>query len=502
MWIHMVLIHKLYLQGGCIFMRKKLYVFASAVLCTAMLAGCGGSPNRRSSVKQPQNNLLYEDAQGRWEEELDASLENGGRVKVSIDAEITKPSVKSAFVTEVAEFGLSQEYKETVLERIFGASEIYLYDIENIPEEQLSHRIDELSFEADRLSDELEQAYDSDTREIRRLELEAVTEELEEYRNCLQTAPSDFIPAEDMSGEAFAGYWNGIMYAVYFQNYLNENPGGHRSGIFNIVKPDKISYPIRNQSIIIEPVDISEVAPESMRHALKIEMNDMFDFDETEGNSAAREIADRFIQNLGLNGVRYDYIMDGDTGRNVGGSGNIMWKSSADSAEIDGYYFNYSIALDTEDNVKAYEHDGVYNKWGNYADASNPQYSRRSFMTVYVKGQKVIYAEINNPLEVVSINETVDVLPFDIIKDIIRSELSDNIQNYTACEVSDGMAVKFDEMLFGYVRIRDDKRGDLYSYVPAWRMYSINSDSLKWGADNIIIINAIDGTPIYVRDLV
>ena len=172
------------------------------------------------------------------------------------------------------------------------------------------------------------------------------------------------------------------------------------------------------------------------------------------------------------------------------------------SADIDGYYFNYSIALDTENNVKAYEHDAVYNRWGSYADASNPQYSRRSSMTVYVKGQRVIYAEINNPLEVISINERAEVLSFDIIKDIIRSELSDNIQNYISYEISDGMAVRFQGMQFGYVRLRDEKRGDLYSYVPAWMLYGRNGDTLEWGAENMIIINAIDGTPIYVKDLV
>lgn len=483
-------------------MNKKVYVCAAAALCSAMLAGCGDSQNQRDTVKQPQNNLLYEDAQGVWEEVLDASLENGGKVKVSIDAEITKPSAKSVFVTEVAEFGLSQAYKETVLEQIFGASEIYLYDLKNMPEEQLVHHIADLVYEADTLSDEIERAYDRDTKERKQLKLDAVTKELEEYRNCLDTAPAEFIPAEDMSGDAFAGYWNGIMYAVYFQNYLNENPGGHRSGIFNTVKPDEIAYPVRNQSIIIEPVDMGEVAPESIRHAFKIQPNDMYDFDGPGENSASRGIADRFIQNLGLNGVIYDYIRDADTGKNVGGSGNLIWMSSMASGDIDGYYFNYGIALDTENNVKAYEHDAVYNRWGSYANASDPQYSRRSSMTVYVKDQRVIYAEINNPLEVVSINEKAEVLSFDIIKDIIRSELSDNIQNYISYEISDGMAVRFQGMQFGYVRLRDGKRGDLYSYVPAWMLYGRNGDDLEWGAENMIIINAIDGTPIYVKDLV
>ncbi|MBD5158242.1 MAG: hypothetical protein HDT13_11505 [Butyrivibrio sp.] len=483
-------------------MDKKIYVCAAAMLCASVLAGCGDSPNQTDTVKQPQNNLLYEDAQGVWEENFDASLENGGKVKVSIDAEITKPSVKSVCVTEVAEFGLSQEYKETVLEQIFGASEIYLYDLKNMPEEQLVHHIADLVYEADMLSDEIESAYDRDTKERYQLKLDAVTKELEEYRSCLDTAPAEFIPAEDMSGDAFAGYWDGIMYAVYFQNYLNENPGGHRSGIFNTVKPDEIAYPVRNQSIIIEPVDMGEVAPESIRHATKIEPNDMYDFEGPEGNSASQEIADRFIQNLGINGVIYDYIHDDSTGKYVGGSGRLIWRSSMNSADIDGYYFNYSIALDTENNVKAYEHDAVYNRWGDYADASNPQYSRRSSMTVYVKGQRVIYAEINNPLEVISINERAEVLSFDIIKDIIRSELSDNIQNYISYEISDGMAVRFQGMQFGYVRLRDEKRGDLYSYVPAWMLYGRNGDTLEWGAENMIIINAIDGTPIYVKDLV
>lgn len=480
-------------------MRKKIYSCAAA-LCAVLLAGCGDSVEESSTVKQ-QNNMLYEDAQGSWQEEFDASLENGGKVKVSIDAEIMKPSSNSVFVTEVAEFGFSQDYKETVLKQIFGETELYLYDMNNIPQKQLSRYIYELSYEADTLEEEIEQASDNEQKARKQFRLDSVKEELEEYRDCIDSAPLDFVPAKDMSGDAFAGYKDGIMFAVYFQNYLNENPKGHYSGIFNTVKPDEVSYPVRNQSIIIEPVDMREAAPNEMKNALRVRPDDMFDFQESGSIGTEQAIADRFIQNLGLNGAGFDYITDGSTGKQTGGCGNIVWMSDGASSVTEGYYFNYGIALDTKNSVKAYEFDAVYNKWGKYADASDPQYSRRSCMTVYVKDQKVIYAEINNPLEVISVNEGVEVLSFDIIKDIVKSELAEDIKNYTANEIQDGMSVSFNTMCFDYVRVRDDKRGDLYSYVPAWKLFGRNDRSLDWGAENMIIINAIDGTPIYVKDL-
>ncbi|MCM1308853.1 MAG: DUF6034 family protein [Butyrivibrio sp.] len=483
-------------------MNKKIYMCATAVLSAALLAGCGGK-SEQSSADRTQSNLLYSDADESWEEEFDAVLENGGKVRVKIDAEIDKISVKTAVVTEAAEIEISREYKETVLKQIFGESEIYLYDMENIPEEQLRHHIVDLQYEAEVLSEEVELAYEQSEREKKQLELEALTKEIEEYRSCLDTAPEEYIVAEDMTGNAFAGYWNGMMYAVYFQSYLNENPKGHRSFLFNIVKPNEVSYPIRNQSIIIEPVDIREVAPGHMQYSAGVvKIYDNFDYERSEGCAAAQEIADRFIRNFGLNEVIYDYTRSDDSGKYMGGSGNLQWITADGYGETDGYYFNYSIALDTEKNIVAHEHDAVYNKWENYADAANPQYSRRSIMTVYVKGESVIYAEINNPLEVVSVNEGVKVLSFDIIKDIIRSELSDNIGNYTAYEAADGTAVSFQTMAFGYVRLRDAERGDLYSYVPAWRLIGRNSNSLEWGAENMLIINAVDGTPINVKDLI
>lgn len=493
-----------YIDRNCkevvFFMSKKIF-FCAAALCAALLAGCGDSREENSTVKQ-QNNMLYEDAQGSWQEEFDASLEDGGKVKVSIDAEITKPSSNSVFVTEVAEFGFSQDYKETVLKQIFGEAELYMYDMKSIPQKQLTCYISELSYEADMLEEEIEQASDDEQRARKQFRLDSVKDELEQYRDCIDSAPLDFVSAKDMSGDAFAGYKDGIMFAVYFQNYLNENPKGHYSGIFNSVKPDEVSYPVRNQSIIIEPVDMREAAPKEMKNALIVKPDDMFDFQQSGSIGTEQAIADRFIQNLGLNGARFDYITDGSTGKQTGGCGNIVWTSAGVSSVTEGYYFNYGIALDTENNIKAYEFDAVYNKWGKYADSSNPQYSRRSCMTVYVKDQKVIYAEINNPLEVVSVNQGVEVLSFDIIKDIVRSELADSIQDYTANGIQDGMSVSFQTMCFDYVRVRDGKRGDLYSYVPAWKLFGRNSSSLDWGAENMIIINAIDGTPIYVRDLI
>lgn len=81
----------------------------------------------------------------------------------------------------------------------------------HIPAKQLDDRLSSLYSQADELTESIENEYDKSTKEGKLNSLARINKMIDQYEEFKFTAPMDFVEADNLEGDSFAGYWNDVM---------------------------------------------------------------------------------------------------------------------------------------------------------------------------------------------------------------------------------------------------------------------------------------------------
>lgn len=177
---------------------------------------------------------------------------------------------------------------------------------------------------------------------------------------------------------------------------------------------------------------------------------------------------------------------------------------------LNGYIFYFDAGVDAMSFLQfgSQETDGYFREKKKKSEES--QYSMRAQMEVYVNDKGVIRMRAYNPIETLTISEGVDLLPMDVVKEIVMEQVSGQFEKFRF-KFTDGAAIPdeikqteyefvnlTDKMELIYFRVRNKADRGYYSYIPVWRLSGIHYVSGK--LENQILINAIDGSVIDFYD--
>lgn len=416
----------------------------------------------------------------KWSDEWELELGDGKKISMVIDAEISVPDVDAMSVIEVEKLQLDHAARKQLLEAFFGGEEIYYHDMEHQTREDLKDSIEKL--EADiSISEEYlgmlgnqvgsVEAEENEYLEGLKQDLERDKEKLLRYQEALETAADAPVPAEDYgSCQEFISYVNGIRYDIRF--------------------PEEGEDAV----ITIEPGELHGGAPtyfpEALSELKECDYAHCYSSGEAEADNEcplsredAREIADRFIGNSGLP----DLVCSKEE--------NLMWsgwnesdgEGAVDREHIYGYCFSYEFGV----NGMSFMDFG--DEWcylGSVWSLPDDYYSLGSHCLVEVTDDGVIGMTLYYPLVVKKVTENVELMPMETIQQIMKNEATEHtdLYDFNTYRYSNAMDLI-------YFRVRDREDSDSYSYIPAWRLSQMGSSCF-----HPILVNAIDGSVIYVKD--
>lgn len=480
-------------------MKKRWNRIIAFSICMVMLSGCSG--------KNPEDILLESEAventeqetrglaqfvgETEWKEEFDITKGDGSEVNVHIDADITLPDADSISMIEVREPEFNAEYKEKIVREIFGNNQIYYNDAVHLPRALMEERIAEdqeelLNIEEyitslnerwqNALNESWEAGLTSDIRneERRKKELE---EEIQLCQNVLPNASNSYQPAQDFEGNSYRGEIDGIMYIVTFAEGWK---GDYRTKSISLLWENaKDVCPKELQSYDIIATDIqNEYASGEEEHA---QNQCRMTLDE------ASKLAEQYLQKFGM-----PLLMKTE-------SWDFWWNKNLIEEETgvtDGYVLVYRPESDgvafsefanEDDDVSLY-----------YLENGRETYSCNSSVSLIIKDEGVISMQITNPIEVVSVTESVSLLSFEQIKDCFCQELSADFDRFELDLSGLGMSAFFNQLKLGYLRIADPENEFGYSYVPVWQLSSVDGNKERVYS---IYVNAIDGKALLWKEV-
>lgn len=165
---------------------------------------------------------------------------------------------------------------------------------------------------------------------------------------------------------------------------------------------------------------------------------------------------------------------------------NIRWVNSNQEEEVNGYCINLSRVISgVAADVTTYTTDypGIYSK-------KYPPY-RQETVRIAINDNGIIYMEYAGIMTEGRKGPAVKLLNFEQIKEIFKNEFDTWGEDET-----------YSMMKLSYVRIVNEKKDAVYSYIPVWRLSTRTETSLKARTQqtdsyNCILINAIDGSIIF-----
>ena len=139
-------------------------------------------------------------------------------------------------------------------------------------------------------------------------------------------------------------------------------------------------------------------------------------------------------------------------------------------------------------------------------DESKNLMNTNSYIDVYVNDAGVLGCEMVNPLEVVKVEETSNIISPKDVKDIIYENISDkNAWNIPVDDV--GKTLMLTKWRLINFPIRSKEYNNEYTYIPAYILYhEINSDDSfvsnteQLRNEPFMLINALDGSIIKVQE--
>lgn len=414
-------------------------------------------------------------AQKRYVDSWNAVTDDGRKVRINIRTMIEIPDVQAMCVLEVCEPGFDAEYKEKVIKAIFGTSDIYSYETDKLPREDLLKLIDEKEYELKRLEEYCEEAHkrgDEDMEQYFRDEIDEGWEMIDMLEKYAKNAGSEYTPVDDYEGNLFMGYIDGIRYMLKFEK-----------------KEDREI----EKNIVFKAVDMHDLCSEKIKDSKYCDLvfqiidNKQDNLCKTDLEEIKGTVED-FLDAMGVS------VIVGEDVREQLWSGLDYRDEELTDENIvkDGFMLNMNLGT---------KYGPIYELLSNYLDGGwKPDsaesdeggiYSTLHIAYVSLNDSGVAYADICSPMEIVKQTDDVKLLSFDIIEEIMKDELSANPYEYTLNKaVSE---INIDSISLIYYRMKDKKEEGRYCFVPAWEFSSSNYDTL-------LIINAIDGTVIDVDE--
>lgn len=412
-----------------------------------------------------------------WKKELTAEIgKKGTTVTLQIDADISVPEAEQMAVLEVKEPELDAAYKEKIAERIFGSEEIYYNDIFHLPQEALEERYAYLKEHSSvfRSTDDWEEALAA----------------CEDAMETAEEAKDTYTPVDGFTGNEYLGMRDGIQYELNFVERTNERD------YYQIVRR-------RIKEISLVPKDIRQVCPQELRQSEDVYCKPgAFQISDNQcsiSEEEAKEKAQDFVDTLNLDYPVCVYVRPllWCEGYNSITQRVIEMKDYQDQV-VNGYVFYYDLGIEDVSFVDLGAEESYLSLYNKKKDTEETRYSMEARMEIYVTDAGVIQMNAHNPLEITGISRDVELLSLDTVLDILEEQLTERAGRFRFNISRSGEKIRMNGIDLIYFRIRDEENPGAYSYVPAWRLASVERDEEKHTVECLetVLINAIDGSEI------
>ncbi len=474
-------------------MRKQWLQKAVAIcLAGVLLGGCAEKKVdyqlEKGQTDQGKNtdtgNLEKLKTTEKWNDTWTVKDANGEKVDVSINADVTVPDAESMSVVEVIQTPMDATFKEQILKAFFQESDIYYYDISHRSKEELEQEITSQEEMIQLHEENLKTITNEDTREYVNNNLDEAEKILEQCQKALLTASDTRTKAESYEAcNEYLGFINEIPYYVYFST--DEIPEVHI----------QMGYPY-------DTISASYDAPETLKD--KSHVNFYSDTDTSEAPITEQK-TDTELENTcsisqkDAEAQAKQLLTKMGLGEKVCTSQSpILWDGYNDTDSADeesdletvsyGYFFRFGTGI----NNIAFSSFGLATDYllaGNSVIAAGVPNELSDDIRVYVTDKGVISIDILNPITVTKVTNQVEILPLSTIQELMKNEVSEHPEKYDFKEYR-----YMTDMELIYFPVRDKDDSSKLSYLPVWRLSSQHYI-------NPVLINGIDGSVIYLDDL-
>lgn len=465
--------------------KRTLCLGLATTLCMGMLSGCGtekeidyhvdgATENSQTAGDGGKTALSQFAGETIWEDNWTIEEDENKTIELTVDAQIVLPEAEEMYVVEVTVPEFDADFKEHVAETLFDGNGIYYNDVEHLPKKELEI-----------IYDDYKRRYEEATAEADREYLAAY---MTYYEKLLETAGDTYMPADAFDVNGYIGERDGITYELYFSDIY-----GGENWVLNI------------QYFSFYATNFEEICPEGyegyshyMAHPY-MNMDRYTNVGENECKLSVEEaegMARELLEELGLEYPVLSYakpLMWGDE--------TLFSENIYDDWPANGYVLTFEYGMD-DLSFTGFGSDGNYSvgySSDTYEMGEQQPYSLGAFAEVYVTDKGVIGVFVNSPVETVNISESVELLPLDTIKEIMKDNAD---KPFTELDSSYSLKETYSHMELIYFRVRDKENPMNYSYIPAWRLSEQLGDPLmgNWSIRNSLIINAIDGMWIDLFD--
>ena len=335
---------------------------------------------------------------------------------------------------------------------------MYSEDEEDKPKDYWVSYIQSLEKNIQYMEEKLSLAKEEEWWDVEHYEsyIQVIQDEITRCKEYMSQAPEEALIVEDFTGESYSG------------TYLSSNY--------------KLSF-IEN-SIYFAPEEEKKISPEKLQSEHVYHVSVDFDTYNSE-NICSISMEDAKTQaEAMLRLIGWTEPVQGETKV-------LQWNGSEkEESCIDGYSFEF---YQGADGIAFGKFDGGYKRKD---ENGLTEYARKATVEVNEKG--IIAFSADTPVCFLQVTEDVDLLSLETIKGIIKNELNKNLETY----LSGQDTVSFREMELNYIPVKDKEQTGYYSYVPAWRLCtSMNGQNGSVSTDVPVLVNAIDGSIIYLEDI-
>ena len=444
-----------------------------------------GQPDGSSEETDGKIGLTQFEGEEDWKDTLTTKIREskddtvGVETGVRVDAKIILPQVKEMSVVEVTEIELDAEYKEMLAKTIFESGEVYYGNAANLPKQDIERLWPEYEagvyitpddpFNFEEWNNEWSDCYKA-------------------YEN-LENLKDTYTPVAEYTGNKYIGSYEERLYRLTFLEDEKDRDNVYR----------------RMKRITLEANDLYEVCPEKFKEQKNLSCTPwMFgdwienhcEISEEDALSEAKELVDK----LGFDCTVYSFSRPMAWG-NVPEEIPLAGTEETVDWGVNGYVFYFDLGLDDVSFVQ-FGVESDYFDWevnGATDEEEEKVYSLQSQMQIYVTDAGVIKMVVDNPMEISGVSESVELLPLQTIKDIMKEALN---AQWQTLRFNTYYPLDMNELELIYFRVRDKENPGKYSYVPTWRLGTVLKEEVTNGIDirNPVLINAIDGTVIDFYD--
>lgn len=446
-------------------MMKKCFVLGIIIfIMTGALSGCGKKEvdydveknGNKENAENAESQLAQFKNAEKWKDDWNVTDKSGTEQNVIVNADIVVPELDNMSVIEVERVGDDKDFREQFLKSFYEGNDIYYHDEEHETKAEIEQRIAEME---ESLTDP---EWDDESKIL-------IEEGLEEQRAKLLTAPADYVVAEEFkSCENYVGYRDDVLYRVDFsENFIWAEPEGDE-----YLGPEAL----RDYDKVSKMEEYNENIESKVSNECKLSQEE------------AKTLAENFLNQIG----RSNQICTEEKqfmwhGENYDENNNVTEQSYA----IYGYSFTYATGVDKVAFSQFPDFGNFDVLW--HTEGYEGEVYNGDEVTLIVADKGVIDVKMKDPVTIRNISDSVKLLPLNTVKDIMKNELKENGEKYDFRYDS-----SFDHMQLMYMKMTDDSKEGIFSYVPVWCL-SRKMDDISYA--HPVFVNAMDGNVIYLNDI-